>query len=128
MQKPLSPTVSLENAEENKAVEDLRRKFKDKNVRNGKLMEVKTGRFGPFLGCSGYPECKNIMPIIVFSGEMFKCSNGQLVERHTRKGGKIFWGCNKFPKCKNATWHKLDLCDKCKIYEWRLREYFVYGV
>lgn len=106
-----------ENAEENKAVEDLRRKFKDKKCdKCGKLMEVKNGKFGPFLGCSGYPDCKNIMPIIVFSGvKCSKCSNGQLVERHTRKGGKIFWGCNKFPKCKNATWHKpVDLCNKCK--------------
>jgi len=34
------------------------------------------------------------------------CDEGDLVERRTRKGGRLFWGCNKFPKCKTATWNK----------------------
>ena len=101
------------NSEE---VEKLKEKFKDKKCEKcGKLMEVKVGRYGPFLGCSAYPECKNIMPIVVFTGvKCPKCKNGQFVERHTKKGGKIFWGCNKFPKCKNATWNKPEgNCKKC---------------
>ncbi len=78
-------------------------------------MEVKTGRFGPFLGCGNYPECKNIVSITVFSGvKCPNCEEGQLVERRTRKGGRVFWGCNKFPKCKTATWDKpVDVCKKC---------------
>ena len=78
-------------------------------------MEIKSGRFGPFLGCSGYPECKSIQSIVISSGvKCPKCSEGDLVERHTRKGGKIFWGCNKFPKCKLATWNKpVGKCEKC---------------
>jgi len=40
------------------------------------------------------------------------CDDGQLVERRTRKGGRVFWGCNKFPKCKTATWNKPLSIDK----------------
>lgn len=77
-------------------------------------MEIKVGRYGEFLGCSNYPDCKNIQPIIKFSGvKCPTCKEGQLVERRTRKGGKLFWGCNKYPKCKFATWDK-PLKDKCK--------------
>ena len=98
------------------ALEDLRKKFRDKKCEKcDKPMEVKNGRFGPFLGCSDYPNCKNIVSIVVFSGvKCPKCEIGQLVERHTRKGGKVFWGCNKFPKCKTATWNRpVDICKKC---------------
>lgn len=106
-----------EGAEESKEVKELKKKFKGKRCEKcGNEMEVKTGRFGPFLGCSNYPECKNIVSIVVFSGvKCPKCKNGQLVERRTKKGGKIFWGCNKFPKCKTATWDKpVDICKKCE--------------
>lgn len=97
-----------EQAKENKELAELKKKFKDKKCdKCGKNMEVKIGRYGAFLGCSDYPNCKNIMPIIVFSGvKCPKCKVGQLVERHTRKGARIFWGCNKFPRCHMATWHK----------------------
>ena len=68
---------------------------------------MKVGRFGPFLGCSGYPDCKNITSIVVSSGvKCPSCEAGQLVERRTRKGGRVFWGCDKFPKCKMASWNK----------------------
>lgn len=105
-----SGLVSEENMtpEQKKQVEDYKKKFKDKKCdKCGELMDVKVGRFGPFLGCSKYPDCKNITPIIVFSGvKCPKCKEGQLVERRTRKAGKIFWGCNKFPKCYFASWDK----------------------
>ena len=102
--------------EEQKAVDDLKAKHADtKCEKCGKPMEVKSGRFGPFLGCSGYPDCKNIVSIVVSSGvKCPKCGEGDLVERRTRRGGKIFWGCNKFPKCKLATWNKpVGKCEKC---------------
>ncbi len=103
-----------EPPEDSDAVKDLKKKFKDKKCdKCSEDMEVKTGRFGPFLGCSKYPECKNIQPIVVFSGvKCPKCSEGQLIERRTKKGGRIFWGCNKFPKCKFATWNKPVGIDK----------------
>ncbi|MBU1151934.1 type I DNA topoisomerase [Patescibacteria group bacterium] len=108
--KNAKPLEGSEQAkmEESPQVLELKKKFKGKKCDKCKSdMEVKTGRFGPFLGCSNYPECKNIMPILVFSGvKCPKCTNGQLIERRTKKGGRIFWGCNKFPKCKFATWSK----------------------
>ena len=102
--------------EKEKALLELREKFKDKKCEKcSKAMEVKIGRFGPFLGCSDYPNCKTIEAIVVYSGvKCPKCDSGQLIERHTRKGGRVFWGCNKFPKCKTATWNKpVDICGKC---------------
>ncbi|MBI4975581.1 type I DNA topoisomerase [Candidatus Peregrinibacteria bacterium] len=111
----LAPAISKEKAEELKKYE---KKFEGKKCEKcGGDMEVKTGRYGPFLGCSNYPKCKNIMSIVVFSGvKCPKCGEhslgGQLVERHTKKGGRVFWGCNKFPKCKFATWDKPVEIDK----------------
>lgn len=107
---------ALKQAETSEAVEELKKKFHDKKCEKcGALMEVKTGRFGPFLGCSGYPTCKNIEAISVSSGvKCPKCGEGELIERRTKKGGRVFWGCNKFPKCKTATWNKpVDICKKC---------------
>jgi DNA topoisomerase I len=96
---------------------ELVKKLKDKKCdKCGKPMEVKVGRYGNFLGCSGYPDCKNIQPIIKFTGvKCPKCKEGQLVERRARRTGKVFFGCNKFPKCKFATWDKPtgDKCKKC---------------
>ncbi|MCD6110023.1 type I DNA topoisomerase [bacterium] len=102
--------------EEPKIDEELKRKLKDKKCEKcGAPMEIKTGRYGNFLRCTN-PDCKNIQPIIKFTGiKCPKCKTGQLVERHTRRTGKIFYGCNKFPKCKFATWDKPtgDKCKKC---------------
>ncbi len=112
--KPLEGHEPQETEEETKELKDLRKKFKDKKCDkcDGK-MEVKKGRYGHFLGCENYPKCKNIMPIVVFSGvKCPKCKSGQLVERRTRKGGRIFWGCNKFPRCRMATWNKPVGIDK----------------
>lgn len=106
-----------EEAEPPKIDPELKRKLKDKKCdKCGAPMEVKTGRYGNFLGCSNYPECKNIQPIIKFTGvKCPKCKEGQLVERRARRTGKVFYGCNKFPKCKFATWDKPtgDKCKKC---------------
>jgi DNA topoisomerase-1 len=103
-EKPLTHEQELESEE----VKELKKKFKGKKCEKcGSDMEVKNGKYGPFLGCSKYPECKNIVSITVFSGvKCPKCANGQLVERRTRKGGRVFWGCNKFPRCKFATWDR----------------------
>ncbi len=115
--KPLPGQEKPEQAEDSEAVLALKEKYKDKKCgKCGKGMEVKVGRFGPFLGCVDYPECKTIESIVVYSGvKCPKCETGQLAERRTRKGGKIFWGCDKFPKCKTATWDKpVGICEKCK--------------
>ncbi|HLG26085.1 MAG TPA: type I DNA topoisomerase [Candidatus Gracilibacteria bacterium] len=94
--------------EKTEADKELERKLAGKKCdKCGEPMEVKTGRYGQFLGCSGYPKCKNIQAIVKLIGvKCPECKEGQLVERRTRKGGRLFYGCNRFPKCKYATWEK----------------------
>lgn len=72
----------------------------------GKTMVIKQGRFGEFLACSGWPDCKNAKPILKKTGiECEKCHEGELVERKTKKGRR-FWGCSRYPDCDFATWTK----------------------
>jgi DNA topoisomerase-1 len=70
----------------------------------GKLV-VKEGRFGPFLACKKYPKCKftKALPEKGSKIECPGCKKGTVVLRHT-KGGKRFWGCSIYPKCKWASW------------------------
>ncbi|MFQ5736065.1 MAG: type I DNA topoisomerase [Thermodesulfobacteriota bacterium] len=68
----------------------------------GKPMTLKSGRFGRFLACSDYPECKTTLPY----STGIQCPNddgGMLVERRTKKG-RTFFSCSKYPKCDYATW------------------------
>lgn len=106
-----------EDEEEQKEIDEMEKKYEGKKCKKcGEPMEVKTGRYGPFLACSGYPKCKTIESIVQATGvHCPECKDGQLVERRTRKGGKLFWGCNKFPKCKFASWDKPieEKCPKC---------------
>ena len=77
----------------------------------GKKLLIKMSRFGKFLACSGYPECKFTKKI---GAEIKKigmacpeCGKGEVIEKHVRKGrsrGKIFWGCSLYPECKYASW------------------------
>jgi DNA topoisomerase-1 len=77
-----------------------------------KQMVVKQGKFGPFLACSGYPDCKYTQSL-ANSGEKnktgVKCPEpgceGELVEKRSRRG-KVFYGCDKFPNCSFALWDK----------------------
>ena len=78
----------------------------------GKPMVLKTGRYGKFLACSGYPECKNTESVnSTGNGKKtgVKCPEkdctGDLVERKSKRG-KIFYGCSSFPECTFATWDK----------------------
>ncbi|MDD3284091.1 MAG: type I DNA topoisomerase [Patescibacteria group bacterium] len=81
----------------------------------GKPMIIKLGRFGKFLACSGFPECRNTKAITSDLGiKCPKCKDGNIIIRKTKRG-KIFYGCNKFPECKFATWQKPtgELCPEC---------------
>ena len=72
----------------------------------GKTMVIKSGRFGQFLACSGWPDCKNTKPILKKTGvECPQCHEGELVERKTKKG-RAFYGCSRYPDCDYATWTK----------------------
>lgn len=116
--KNAKPMEGGQKVEKSEATLELEKKLNGKKCdKCGSAMEVRHGRFGEFLGCSGYPKCKNIQPIVKLTGvKCPECKDGQLIERHARKTGKAFYGCNKYPKCKFATWDKPtgDLCKKCK--------------
>ena len=72
--------------------------------------------FGKFVACSNYPECKYIKKEEKKIIEICDCPNcdGKIVERKTKRG-KIFYGCNNFPKCNIAFWDKPinERCPKC---------------
>ena len=78
----------------------------------GKSMVIKYGRFGKFLACSGFPECKNTKTIKIAmtndKGEEIKCpkcQTGTIVRLRT-KTGRFFYGCSRYPKCDFASWTK----------------------
>jgi DNA topoisomerase-1 len=68
----------------------------------GRPMVVKVGRFGKFLGCSGYPECKRTMPFLLKTGIPCPQCGGELVERVNKKK-QVFYGCSSFPQCHFTT-------------------------
>jgi DNA topoisomerase-1 len=67
----------------------------------GRPMVIKVGRFGKFLACSGYPDCKTTMPYMVKTGVSCPRCGSELVKRISKKK-KVFYGCSKFPKCQFA--------------------------
>jgi DNA topoisomerase-1 len=78
----------------------------------GQPMVVKRGRFGEFLACSAYPQCKNTQSLNSNGANHkigIKCPendcDGDIVERKSKRG-KTFYGCNRYPKCEFATWDK----------------------
>jgi len=71
----------------------------------GRPMVIKMGRFGQFLACSGYPECKTTIPYLVKIGAHCPQCGGELVVR-TNKKRKVFYGCSNFPQCQYTTSHK----------------------
>lgn len=79
----------------------------------GNALVKRKGRYGEFVACSNYPECKYIKNEKQALEEICDCPNcdGKIVERKTKKG-KVFYGCNHFPKCKTAYWDK-PIGEKC---------------
>ena len=77
-------------------------------------MVIKRGRFGRFLACTGYPECKTSKPISV-GVDCPECKTGYFSERRSKRG-KVFYGCSNYPDCKNALWDRPinEPCPQCK--------------
>ena len=69
----------------------------------GRNMIIKTGRFGKFLACPGFPECKNTKPIREGTGVNCPLCGGEMVVRTSRRGRR-FYGCDNYPKCNFVTW------------------------
>lgn len=70
-------------------------------------MLIKEGRYGKFLACSAYPDCKNIQPLEKPKSTGIgcpECGEAELMEKKSRRG-KIFYSCNRYPKCKYALWN-----------------------
>ncbi len=80
----------------------------------GKNMVIKSGRFGKFLACSGYPECKTTKPIVVRTEGNCPVCGKPMVERKSKKGYKYF-GCEGYPECKYMTWDTptKETCPNC---------------
>lgn len=80
----------------------------------GRPMVIKQGRYGKFMACSGYPECKNTKPIVKKIGVKCPDCGKDLVEKRSRRG-KVFYGCSGYPECKRAYWNRPvnKVCPKC---------------
>lgn len=71
----------------------------------GKPMVIKAGRYGDFIACSGYPECKNTKPIVKTIG--VKCPKcGKDIVKKKSKRGRVFYGCSGYPNCDMSYWYK----------------------
>ena len=79
----------------------------------GKPMLIKTGRFGQFMACSGFPECRNTKPIIKNVGVKCPECGGDIVQKRG-KSGKLFYGCSNYPKCNVSFWDK-PVNRKCPV-------------
>ena len=69
----------------------------------GRPMLIRRGRYGRFLACSGYPECKNAKPYVNYLEQKCPKCGGRITKRNLR-GGKIFYGCENFPQCDFNSW------------------------
>ena len=80
----------------------------------GRMMVIRHGRYGKFLACPGFPECRNTKAILKDTGVDCPNCGSHIVERKTRKG-KVFYGCEKYPDCSFVTWDtpQQKKCDKC---------------
>lgn len=80
----------------------------------GRKMVIKVGRFGKFLACPGYPECKNTKPLVHKTKAKCPECGGEIIEKKTRRGTS-FYGCSNYPECNFMTWDipSDDVCPKC---------------
>jgi DNA topoisomerase-1 len=83
----------------------------------GRPMQIRFGRFGKFLGCSGYPECKSVQPLfkpIPTGIKCLACGEGELFERRSKRGNPFF-SCNRYPTCTFAAWDPpvMEPCPRC---------------
>lgn len=80
----------------------------------GRMMVIKTGRFGKFLACPGYPECRNAKPLVMKTDAKCPKCGGEVIEKKSKKG-YTFFGCGNWPDCDFMTWDKPtdDKCPNC---------------
>lgn len=83
----------------------------------GRPMVIKNGRFGKFISCTGYPECKTTKPFVKETGASCPKCNGPIVERRSKKG-RVFYGCGTYPNCDFISWDAVvpERCPVCGSY------------
>ncbi|KXS45251.1 MAG: DNA topoisomerase I [Candidatus Frackibacter sp. T328-2] len=84
----------------------------------GKNMVVKHGRYGKFLACPGFPDCRNTKPYLIKTGvDCIKCEDGEIVQRKSKKG-RTFYGCSNYPDCEFMVWYKPTeyKCPECDAF------------
>ena len=81
----------------------------------GRNLVIRTGRFGRFISCSGFPECRYRRSFVNKTGVLCPVCGGDLVERKTKQKKRIFYGCSNYPACNFAIWEKPvpELCPTC---------------
>jgi len=81
----------------------------------GRNLVIRTGRFGRFISCSGFPECRYRRSVVNKTGALCPICQGDLVERKTKQKQRIFYGCNNYPTCNFSIWEKPvpELCPDC---------------
>ena len=79
----------------------------------GRMMVVKQGRFGKFLACPGFPDCRNAKPLLRDTGVACPKCGGKIVERKSRRG-RAFFGCDRYPDCDYTTWDEPQQ-ETCKV-------------
>ena len=108
---------SLEDAEKN--MEGKRVKVEDIPTdeiceKCGRPMVIKSGRYGKFVACSGFPECRNAHPLVKDTGGICPECGGHMLVRKSAKG-RIYYGCSKYPTCNFMTWDEPvpEKCPQC---------------
>ena len=108
---------SLEQAEKN--MEGKKVKVPDEESdeiceKCGRRMVIKTGRYGKFLACPGFPECQNTKRLVKDTGGRCPKCGGRMLQRRSAKG-RVYYGCEGYPQCDFMTWDEPvpDTCDKC---------------
>ena len=83
----------------------------------GRMMVVKQGRYGKFLACPGFPECRNTKPLLKDTGVKCPKCGGSIVERRSRRG-RVFYGCKNYPDCDYTTWDTplQEQCPECGAF------------
>ena len=108
---------SLEQAEKN--MEGKRIKVEDIPTdeiceKCGRPMVIKSGRYGKFVACSGFPECRNAHPLVKDTGGLCPLDGGHMLVRKSSKG-RVYYGCSNYPKCNYMTWDEPvpEKCPQC---------------
>ncbi|HEY8488889.1 MAG TPA: type I DNA topoisomerase [Thermaerobacter sp.] len=83
----------------------------------GRRMVIKHGRYGRFLACPGFPECRNTKPLVEKTGARCPRCGGEMVQRRSRKG-RVFYGCSNYPECDFTTWDRptAETCPECGTF------------